>query len=309
VFGIGSAMPMSRARRLCPQGVFLSPSFSRYKAISEEVRAILRRASSTIEPVSLDEAFFDLSDRATSFDHATRLVTAIKAEVEKTTRLRCSVGLAPNRLLAKLASELAKPGGICPIAPAEVREILDPLPVGRLPGVGPVTRRRLEGIGVQTVAQLRRVDPDVLAREFGQHGRYLHRIARGEDESPVAQRAESRSISREVTFPEDVSDVGRLEAVARELSQDVAGQLQRERLVARTVRLKVRFPDFHTETRQASFPVGLDSPRLLGEIATDLLRHRVEIGEGGLRLLGVGAAGLLRATFRQLSLFDAPDPW
>jgi DNA polymerase-4 len=166
----------------------------------------------------------------------------------------------------------------------------------------------LEGIGVQTVAQLRCIAVEVLAREFGRHGRYLHRIARGEDDSPVAPRAESRSISREVTFPEDVRDQKRLEEVARRLAEDVARQLQREGLVARTVRIKVRFPDFRTETRQASFSVGLDSPHLLGEIATDLLRHRVVIGSEGLRLLGVGAAGLLQATFRQLALFDALRP-
>ncbi|UCF09609.1 MAG: DNA polymerase IV [Candidatus Bipolaricaulota bacterium] len=304
VFGIGSAMPMSRARRLCPQGVFLSPRFSRYKAVSEQVRAILHNAASAIEPVSLDEAFFDLTARAASFADATKQVIAIKAEVERTTRLRCSVGLAPNRLLAKLASELAKPGGIRPIAPSQVRDLLDPLPVGRLPGVGPVTRRRLAGIGVQTVGQLRRIAPEVLVREFGQHGGYLHRIAHGEDETPVAARVESRSISREVTFPEDVTDRQHLEAVARELSADVARQLQQEKLVAKTVRIKVRFPDFRTETRQASFGVGIDSPHLLGQVATDLLRHRVEIGSGGLRLLGVGTGGLHRSAARQLSLFD-----
>lgn len=307
-FGVGSAMPMTRARRLCPRAAFLKPRFARYKEISEAVRALLREVSSAVEPISLDEAFFDLSAAAPSFEAATRVVAEVKRRVRERTGLCCSVGLAPNRFLAKLASELAKPDGLRVISPDRVRLVLDPLPVGRLWGVGPVTEQRLHGLGIRTVEELRRVPLDLLLREFGQLGGELARRARGEDETPVAVPARSRSISRETTFPTDVKDSERLHAVLRRLANDVARQLQREHLIARSIRIKVRFPDFRTETRQISFGAGVDSPRLLGDVAVELLSRRVDIGDEGVRLVGIAGARLGRSLVRQLSLFEELPP-
>jgi len=304
VFGIASAMPMSRARQLCPQAAFVEPRFSRYKEVSEVVRSVLRACSPVVEPVSLDEAFFDLTDRAATFLEAEKLVSGVKRRVEAETRLTCSVGLAPNRFLAKLASEMAKPAGLFVITPARIRELLDPLPVERLSGVGPVTTRRLRGMGVHTVEDLLRLPLAALQREFGHQGRTLHRLARGDDDSAIVSTRESRSVSREVTFPQDVADPDRWEEVIRDLAADVAAQLRREQLVAHCVRIKVRFPDFRTQTRQLSLGIGIDSAHLLGAMAIDLLRHKVHTGSDGLRLLGVGAARLTHASARQLPLFE-----
>jgi DNA polymerase-4 len=303
-FGVGSAMPMSRAQRLCPQAAFLAPRFRRYKEISNVVRRILLDITPIIEPVSLDEAFFDLTACCEDIATALAIAAEVKRAVEETTRLACSVGLAGNRFLAKLASELAKPGGLRLIAPEQVQATLDPLHVGRLQGVGPVTARRLQGMGIVTVRQLRSTDLDLLVRTFGAHGRILHRRARGEDSSPVACSRQSLSVSRETTFPVDVTDPARWETVLRELAADVAAQLQREKLVAHCVRVKARFPDFRTQTRQTTVATGVDSAALLGSIAVELLRHRIETGARGLRLLGVGAARLVESAARQLPLFD-----
>jgi DNA polymerase-4 len=306
-YGVGSAMPMARARGLCPQAAFLRPRFHRYQEISTIVRRILQEASPILEPVSLDEAFFDLSERCDDFDAAETIVAEVKRRVEEETGLTCSVGLAPNRFLAKLASELAKPAGLVVIVPDRVHELLDPLPVERVWGVGPVTARRLHGLGVRSVRQLRELDLSALIREFGAQGRMLHRLARGLDETPVSVARESQQVSREVTFPQDVRDAAEWESLLRELAADVAAQLQQERLTACCVRIKVRFPDFRTETRQVSLDVGIDSAHLLGSIAVELLHTRVETGDTGLRLLGVGVARLLRSAARQLSLFEAAE--
>ncbi len=302
-FGIHSAMPMAVARRRCSGGIYLSPRFSRYKEISDIVRRILRLYSSAVETVSLDEAFFDLSRYGSDFETAETVAREIKRRVRSETKLTCSVGLAPNRFLAKLASELGKPDGFLVIEPDAVQDLLDPLPIDRMWGVGKVTERRLSGLGLLRIRDLRLAPLELLVREFGSSGRRLQQLASGVDETPLQGEAESKSISREVTFPFDVTETAEIEKEVRRLAEAVVSQLQNESLVCRTVRIKVRYPDFRTITRQTRLGSRTDSVHLIEALAIHLLRDRTRLDERGIRLIGVGVGGLSETRERQLSLF------
>ena len=301
-FGVHSAMPMAVARKRCPNGVFVPPRFERYCEISARVREILLRVSPVIETVSLDEAFFDVSEHGAA---AMAVASAAKQEVQRETGLTCSVGVAPNRFLAKMGSDLSKPDGFLVIRPERVREILDPLPIGTMWGVGDVTERRLRGLGLLRIADLRTAPVELLEREFGRMGVRLHELARGEDDTPIALESESVSMSREVTYAVDLLHADEIEDEVRRLARDVAGQLRAASMLCRTVRIKIRFPDFRTITRQAKVSVATDSEGLIETLAVHLLRQRAELDERGVRLLGVGVSGLGAATARQLSLFDS----
>jgi len=306
-FGIHSAMSTQHARRLCPQGIFLRPEFDKYRRVSNQVMAILRSVSTSIEPISLDEAFFDLTASAATLDDAARIAVLVKQRVWQETRLSCSVGVAPNRFLAKLGSELDKPDGLRVIHPGEVDGLLAPLGVGQLWGVGTVTERRLFSMGVMTVADLRSVPEALLNREFGQMGRVLYRLARGQDSTPIRSQRDSRSISREITYSLDVRDPVEMAGSLREMANEVGAQLVAQHLAARTARIKVRFPDFRTETRQLRLTVPTSSPHLIGEVAVHLLHTRTQAERYGVRLLGVGVSRLSATSIRQLSLFDDLD--
>ena len=303
VFGVHSAMPMAVARKRCPSGIFLRPRFVRYKEISEHVRSILRTYSAVVETVSVDEAFFDLTRHGATFETARSVAQEIKQRVQTETLLTCSVGVAANRFLAKLASEMDKPDGFFLIEPGQVQAILDPLPVGRIWGVGRVTERRLRGLGLLRIRDVRTAAADLLAREFGPSAVRLQQLARGEDETPLGGEAEAKSISREVTYAFDLTDPMEIDREVRRLARDVSAQLQDEGFLARTIRIKVRYPDFHTITRQARMSVGIDSTGLIETIASHLLHDRVPLDDRGVRLIGVGLAHLSESTARQLSLF------
>jgi len=303
-YGVHSAMPIALARKRCPNGIYLRPRFERYKEISSSVRAILAKYSPVIETISLDEAFFDLSSHGETFASARAVAEEIKRSVRAATGLTCSVGIAPNRFLSKLASELHKPDGLTVIEPERIHEVLDPLPVGAIWGVGKVTERRLKGLGLFTVRDLRLAPVSLLIREFGRMGSRLHELARGIDETPLGREATARSISRELTYPFDLVDPETIETEVRRLARAVARRLRRSSLLCRTVRVKVRYPDFRTVTRQVRLGVGIDSENLIETVAVYLLRERIELDERGVRLIGVGAAHLSETTTRQLPLFQ-----
>ena len=305
LYGVRSALPMAVARRLCPDGIYVTPRFLRYREISDHVRTILRRFSPTIETISLDEAFFDLSENGPSFETVHQIARTIKRDVQAETKLTCSVGLAPNRFLAKLASELDKPDGFTVIDPDQIHEILDPLPVGRIWGVGKVTAKRLTSLGFLRVKDLRLAPTDLLVRELGSLGRRLQQLATGIDDTPLSSKVDSKSISRETTYSFDVTDFEEMEAEVRRLAGHVARSLQAEHLVCRVVRIKVRYPNFKTITRQSQLTVGTDSPQVIESLSLELLRKRVPLDEGGIRLLGVGLGGIVESIARQLPLF--PD--
>ncbi len=303
-FGVRSAMPTAKARVLCPQAEFLPPRFPRYEEVAQAVRGILATYSPAVEPLSLDEAFVDLTGTERLHGPPEATARAIHRRIRTELGLSCSVGVGPNKLLAKLASEAAKPGGVRVLHPEDVDGFLASLGVEQLWGVGPQTARRLAERGVRTVGDLRQVDVGVLESWFGPtQGRQLWRLARGLDDSPVTVDREARSISQEVTYPRDLLREEEVRGEVRRLAGLVAARLAEEGYLASTVGVKIRWADFTTRTRQVRLPEPTDHPALISDAAVGLLgRGEIHVEEG-IRLLGVALSGLVRATFRPEHLF------
>ncbi|HEX8488565.1 MAG TPA: DNA polymerase IV [Propionibacteriaceae bacterium] len=296
VFGVRSAMPAHEARRRCPHAAFLSGRFDAYREASAQVMRVLRELSPLVEPLSLDEAFVDLLTATRPVDFSTDGLTALVAELkeavgEATGDLTASVGIGSSKFIAKVATELNKPDGVYVVQPGSEVELLRPMSVGVLPGVGPVTLDKLRRIGIDTVADLQRVTLSELVQIVGQaHGQGLMELAFARDDRPVEPEREAKSISVEDTFETDVADVGRLQGILDRDAQQVANRLRASRLFARTVTIKVRMHDFATHTRSRTLLSATDRPELITEIARTLLRS-VDVS-AGVRLLGVGGAGL-----------------
>lgn len=303
-FGVRSGMPTVQAKRLCPAGVFLPPRFERYEELAQRIRTILSEYSPLVEPVSLDEAFVDLTGTELLHGPPEKVAEEIHRRIPQEVRLPCSVGLGPNKLVAKLASEAAKPRGLRVVRPEEVQSFLDPLLVEDLWGVGPKTAARLREKGVRTVWDLREVPLGLLRSWFGpKGGEALGQLARGIDESPVVPVREAKSISHELTYPEDLFDQEKIVFELRRLACLVADRLHAEGLLAQTVQIKVRFSDFTTCTRQTKLPEPTHHPLILAAEAVGLLSRVNFPANEGVRLLGVGGAGLVSATFQPLPLF------
>jgi DNA polymerase-4 len=288
-FGIHSAMPTGEARRLCPGIVLLPPDFERYTAVSREIMAIFRSYTPLVEPLSLDEAFLDVAGCERLFGDAEAIGRAIKADILKQTGLIASVGVAPSKFLAKLASDLCKPDGFRMIRPEEVREVLDPLPVSKIYGVGPRTARRLEFLGVETVGDLARRDRQEVVREFGATGLWIHDLAHGIDSRRVTPRREEKSHGMERTFPKDVADREELRLFLLSFCEEVAYGLRDRGLRGRTVTLKARYADFTTITRTKTLPAATNLGLRIYAAARELLDR---VPAGPLRLLGVQISGL-----------------
>jgi DNA polymerase-4 len=306
-FGVGSAMPMSQARALCPHAAFLAGRFDAYRAASIIVMDVLHELSPITEPISLDESFVDLAGRCDVQDSAAvrKLAAQLKADVHAATGLRASVGAGTSKLIAKIASDLDKPDGLRVVEPGTERALLDPMPVSRLWTVGPATAQRLRGLGVHTIAELTAVTEEELIGLLGRaHGRLLTRLARAEDDRPVTANRESKSISVEDTFERDVIDRAALLEVLDRMAARVAARLRETGLSGRTVTIKVRHPDFTTISRSATLAGPSDDVRTLGATARRLFAE-VDTTDG-IRLLGVGAAGLTDWT--QQDLFEATEP-
>lgn len=309
VHGVRSAMRMAEARARCPNAAFLGGRFDAYREASALVMRRLREESALVEPLSLDEAFVDLAagaDPDLSPDTVLQRVERLRADIrEDTEGLTASVGVASSKLMAKIASELRKPDGVFVVAPGTELDLLGPMQVRAIPGVGPATAERLRRIGVGTVDELREREEDELVRLLGSaSGRSLARLALAEDDRPVVAVREAKSISVEDTFVEDVTDRVRLEGVVEQMARRVAGRLRRGRLSGRTVTLKIRYHDFETHTRSTTLAGPTDSPTLLAASAQSLLAA-TDLS-GGLRLVGVGVSGL--ADWVQDDLFTEPEP-
>lgn len=303
-FGVRSGMPTVQAQRLCPHGIFLPPRFERYEELAQRIRAILGEYSPLVEPVSLDEAFVDLTGTELLHGPPEKVAKEIHHRIPQEVRLPCSVGLGPNKLVAKLAAEVAKPGGLSVVRPEEVQTFLDPLSVEDLWGVGPKTAARLREKGVRTVRDLREVPLGLLRSWFGpKSGEALWQLARGIDESPVVPVREAKSISQELTYPEDLFDREKMASELRRLARLVADRLRKEGVLTQTVQIKVRFSDFTTCTRQTKLPEPTHHPPILAAEAVGLLSRVDFSANEGVRLLGVGGAGLVPATFQPLPLF------
>ncbi|MBN1460659.1 MAG: DNA polymerase IV [Armatimonadetes bacterium] len=301
-FGIHSAMPTAQAVRLCPDGVFLPVDFRKYRVASAAIMGILARYSDTIEQISIDEAFLDVTDRTSDFPEAKRVATRIKRDIRSEVRLTASVGVAPNKFLAKLASDHDKPDGLVVIRPHEAENFLAPLPVQRLWGIGPKTASRLEDAGLRTIADITKAPLGDLRRLLGAWADVARELACGVDERPVETSREAKSVSAEQTFARDLQDIADMRRALAALSEEVARRLEKEGVLARTVTIKVRFPDFRTITRQARLPDPTDQPSAIRHLAHELLAS-AEIGDQGVRLLGVKASSLEHGA-GQLSLFD-----
>ncbi len=301
-YGVHSAMPAAQAVRLCPDGVFLPVDFRKYSAASDQVMAILGRSSDRIEQISVDEAFLDLTDRAEGFPAAERIAKRIKRAIRSEVRLTASIGIGPNKFLAKLASDHRKPDGLVMIRPHEAEAFLAPLQVQKLWGVGPKTAARLEAVGLKTIGEVAAAPIDELRQVLGAWADVARELARGIDERPVEPAREAKSISAEQTFPTDLQSVGEMRRALAALAEEVAARLQSAGAEAQTVAIKVRFPDFRTITRQTKLSQPTEQPAILRRCAHELLDGVDREGQG-VRLLGVRASGLEHGP-GQLSLFD-----
>src|ERR1700680_4429327 len=252
-FGVRSAMPAVRAERLCPEAKFVAPDFTRYRAVSRSVGEIFKRHTDLIEPLSLDEAYLDVTENKTGLSTATLVARTIREQIRQELTLTASAGVAPNNFLAKLASDWRKPDGLFVIQPEEIDRFLLPLPVGRLPGVGKVTGEKLAQLGVKTVADLRNLDLPGLQQNFGRYGVRLHELARGVDESEVVPDRPTQSISVEDTFERDVP-LAETEPMIRRLAEKLWSASRKESRIARTVVLKPKTSEFKILTR--SHPMG-----------------------------------------------------
>lgn len=286
-FGVRSAMPAVRAERLCPEAIFVPPDFVRYRAVSRQAREIFRRHTELIEPLSLDEAYLDVTENKCGLPTATKVAKAIRQQIRDELQLTASAGVAPNKFLAKIASDWKKPDGLFVIQPEDVDTFLPPLPVERLPGVGKVTAERLKTFGIHTVAHLRALDLSVLESNFGKHGNRLHELAFGIDANPVEPNRPTQSISAEDTFERDLPLEETAEAIRR-LAEKVWAASRNETRIARTVVLKLKTAEFKILTRSLTPAEPLSSCDELTQIALSL-RERVHLGSAQrYRLIGVG---------------------
>ena len=286
-FGVGSAMPAARARRLCPHGVFLAPDFAYYREASREVMASVRALVDDVEVIGLDEAYLDLTGLPAPHAAMRRLA----ANIERATGLGCSIGIGPNKLVAKVASDAEKPRGFVVLTREQARERFGASRCALVPGIGPKTADRLRALGIETLAALAAAPNEQLTPHFGSRvAAELQRRARFEDDSPVTQERKVVSESRELTFDEDIRDPERLEAILDELVEHLCAGLVAQRRRGRTIGIKVRLDDFSTHTRARTLPEAVSSADRVGPVALDLLRRFAP--PRPVRLLGVRVAGL-----------------
>jgi len=301
-FGVRSAMPIVQARQRCPQGVFIPPRMGRYQEVSAEVMDILQEFSPLVEPVSIDEAFLDLAGTERLHGNPTELARTIKKRIHETVHLTCSIGVAPSRFLAKVASDFQKPDGLTVIHPDQIAAFIDRLPIGKVPGVGPKTHARLEQLGIRFLGEIRKFPEPTLESIFGSYGLRLLELSRGIDPTPVTPHSPAKSVSSECTLEEDTRDPAALTRCLLEQADEVAAGLRKEGVKARTVVLKIKHADFKLFTRRATFTPPTQSSKVLYRHAVRLLREYRLTQK--IRLVGLGATGFVPADApRQQELF------
>ena len=301
-YGIHSAMPISKAYRLCPNAVYLRVNMPLYKKVSANIMDILRSYSSKFQQVSVDEAYLDVTDLVSDFDAAADLALKIKEEVHLKEGITCSIGVAPNKSIAKIASDYQKPDGLTVVRPEDVRSFLFPLDVSRISGVGKKTSSLLNGIGIRTIGDLAGYDVQALRERFGKFGLVMHQLANGLDDRSVMERGDVKSISKEDTFDRDTSDMGLVENVIDTLSENVHTSLLKKKYLFKTVTIKVRLEDFTTYTRAKT--LGAYSSDLSAIKRTSKMLLQEFRGRGKLRLVGVGVTKLDKMDEKQTRLTD-----
>lgn len=289
-FGVRSAMPSAKARQLCPQLIFVEGRMKRYREVSQEIREIFERYTDLIEPISIDEAFLDVTRNHLGISLGVEIAKRIKADIRRELGLVASAGVSYNKFLAKVASDWRKPDGLCTIHPDHAQRFIDQLPIEAFWGVGPVTARRFRELGVDTGAKLRAMSYAELVQKFGQQGAVCWRFARGIDDRPVVSHRERKSVGCEETFSEDVRFAGELRRLLADIVEELMRRREKAAFVGRTLTLKVRFHDFSTKTRSVTAPEPFTRLEdVLG--AAQALLNAVEIPAGGVRLLGVSISG------------------
>lgn len=287
-FGLRSAMSVSRAKKLCPHAIYIPPHFDLYRAVSRQVRAIFEQYTSLIEPLSLDEAYLDVTHNLKGIASATEVANRIRAEIFETTQLTASAGVAPNKFIAKIASDWNKPNGICVVPPKKVMEFLLPLPLEKIPGVGKVTLKKFHQLKMFTIADMAQRSVDELVHHFGKYGFRLHELARGIDERPVEERQLAKQISTETTFDED-KPIVQMKGDVHTLCEKLWTQTLRKKRFGRTITVKLKTQQFKVITRSKTFGVAFNNPEDLEKVVLGILRDIYrEMPKQLFRLLGVG---------------------
>ena len=301
-FGVHSAMPSRTAYKLCPHGIFVRPHMEKYSQASTQIMAILETFTPWIQPLSIDEAFLDVTGSLAIFGDARTIAQRIKAAIRTQTGLTASVGIAPNKFLAKLGSDLNKPDGLTAITEENKVALLAPLSVAKIWGVGKVTEKQLRALGLQTIGDIQRLPMDELRQHFGNLADHLHALAFGEDDREIEMDSVSKSISSEHTFTVDTADNDQIKKCLLEQCDEVGTRLRQEKIAARTVQMKLRYADFTTLTRQRTLPQPTQDEMVLYEVACQLLIVE-ETGGRRIRLIGIGGANLTAPEI-QNDLFD-----
>jgi len=289
-FGIHSAMPCSRAYRLCPQAIFVSPRFDAYREVSQQIREIFWQYATQVEPLSLDEAYLDVTYTADFDGSATRIAQAIKAEILAKTQLNASAGVSYNKFLAKIASDMDKPNGLYVIKPDQGLAFVADLPIGKFHGIGPATEAKMQKLGIQTGADLRQKTLVELVERFGKSGQYYYNIARAIDERPVRSTRVRKSLGKETTFAEDILSIQLLTETLNGLAEQVLTKLSDQELQAKTITLKVKYANFQQVTRAQSVDTTLEINAVKRWIPQ--LLKRTKAGEQAIRLVGLSLSGL-----------------
>ena len=305
-FGVHSALPMATARRLCPQGIFLPGDHRKYSRVSGQIMAILDQYSPLVEQISVDEAFLDVTGMEWLYPSPVEIARAIKRQVKEELLLTVSAGVAPNKFLAKMASDLQKPDGLVVVEHGREQEFLRDLPVEKLWGIGDVTAKNLQDKGIRTIGQLARLEPPQLKRLFGENAVTIHNLALGRDDRPVISGHEAKSIGAEETFEHDLFAADDLRAVLLALSERVGYRLRREKAAGRTVTLKLRYGTFQTLTRRRTLAEPTQIDETIYRTALELLEQQQGAGSG-VRLLGVTVSQLEPERPVAPSLFDNPE--
>jgi DNA polymerase-4 len=308
-FGIRSAMSSAKAIRLCPDLVFVRPNISHYVEVSRQIREIFLSVTPKVEPLSLDEAYLDVTENLLNDPLASRIAKHIKARIFNELGLTASAGVGPNKFIAKVASDLKKPDGLVVVPPEQVPAFVEKLPVERLWGVGPATAKKLHEQGLWTAADIRKktiLEMEVL---LGSYGRFIHGLAHGEDSRQVEADRPSKSSGSETTFERDILDVDYLEQKLKGLSEEIAQDLRAQERPGKTITLKVRYEDFNTITRSRTLRARTDNGDAIFRVACELLRGHTEAGVRPIRLVGISVSGLRdESEPEQLSL-QFPPPW
>ena len=290
-FGVHSAMPAAKAVRLCPQAIFVKPRFEVYREVSEQIREIFYQYTDLVEPLSLDEAYLDVTENHINLPSATLIAQKIRKDIKEKTRLNASAGVAFNKFLAKVASDINKPNGMAVITPDKADSFLEELEIGEFYGIGEATEKKMKSLGIHTGKDLKAWSEIDLFEKFGKTGRYYYRIVRGIDNREVKAHRIRKSIGKERTFSEDKDDLGWINNFLEELAEKVSASMKKKQAAGKTVTLKVRYDDFETLTRSTSFNHYINDAKDIAETAKSLL-ELTDVGERKVRLLGITLSNL-----------------